>query len=105
MCFISQVLLLSNQKSSKAETWEFDDLIDCKQVQWTFYVIYTNLMHQNALEDTASLYFKGDLILRLHLPEYSGVLVDCIDGHRDLQSIVPETFWHTQSFHFDQVCG
>ena len=59
--------------------------------------------HQNALEDTTSLYFKGDLILRLYLPEYSGVLVDCIDGHKDLQSIVPEAFWHTQSFHFDQV--
>lgn len=61
------------------------------------------ILCQNALEDTAALYFKGGLILRLYLPEYSGVLADCIDGHRDLQSIVPEAFWHTQSFHFDQV--
>jgi hypothetical protein len=77
-------------KKKKNFCWDMATLTDWKQ---------------ESGKDVVTLTFSpGDSAhtLSLHLPEYSGVLVDCLKGHRELSDIVVDMSSGFHEFQFDE---
>lgn len=83
-------ILFLFHKKKKNLYWDIDTLIHWK--------------HDSA-RDTVSLTFSHDgsnQVLNLHLPDYSAVLVDCLQNHTDLSGAVPDISRASQEYQFDE---
>ncbi|KAL5477255.1 hypothetical protein EMCRGX_G024024 [Ephydatia muelleri] len=81
-------IVLLYVKNKRNMEWNFQSL-----VQWK---------HDSERHSVALLFRNEDgtsHTLNLQLPEYSAVLVDCLEGHRELQVAVPDT---CQEYQFDE---
>ncbi|CAI7995568.1 Talin-2 [Geodia barretti] len=79
-------------KKKKNFCWDMATLVDWKQ---------------DGSKDVVTLSFNMEssthtLTLSLHLPEYSGVLADCLQGHRELSDTVVDMSSGFHEFQFDE---